>query len=87
MRQDEYIEGWRGLCVAMGLGKPNQRGACAAVATGTVAYVAKFPSHAFREDGSIRPLNTLSAAPDAVPITHHFLLTPLVVGAAAFLFT
>lgn len=87
MQTDEYISGWRGVCVAMGLGKPSQRGLCAAVLAGVVCFSMKYPKRAFREDGSMRPIKSLSMAPDAADLTSHYLLTPLVVGSAVCLFS
>jgi len=87
MQTDEYIAGWRGVCVAMGLGKPSQRAMCAAVLAGVGTYALKYPGRAFREDGSMRPLQSLSMAPDAANLTNHYLLTPLAVGATVYLFS
>lgn len=85
MQTQEVIEGWRGVMVSVGLGKCVSRAACAGVVTGIVCYALKFPQGAFRRDGTIRPARTLSAAQDA---THtHFLLTPIAVASAVYLFT
>ena len=87
MQTDEYITGWRGVCVAMGLGKPYQRALCATVLAGVVCFSLKYPQRAFREDGSMRPMKSLSMAPDAADLTNHYLLTPLAVGSAVYLFS
>ena len=87
MQTDEYIAGWRGVCVAMGIGRPSQRALLAAVVTGVGTYALKYPRRAFREDGSMRPLQSLSMAPDAASLSSHYLLTPLAVGTAVYLFT
>jgi len=87
MNSSEYIDGWRGVCVAMGLAKPSQRAVCAALTAGAISYMLKFPGRAFREDGSMRPLDSLSMAPDAATFTNHYLLTPALVGGLVFLAT
>ena len=84
MQTQEVIEGWRGVCVSCGLGTPTSRALTAALATGAVMYTLKMPRKAFRPDGTPRS-STLSGAPDATAT--HFLLTPVAVGAAVFLFT
>ena len=82
----EVIEGWRGVMVAAGLGAPMSRALTAAMLTGVVSYSMKLPRRAFRSDGSLRPsVHTGSYAPDDTDM--HFLLTPLAVGTAVYLFT
>ena len=71
--------------VHVGLGSPYKRGICAAVATGIVCYALGYPRSGFRSDGSMRPHASLSDAHDSTRT--HFLLTPLMVGTAVFLFT
>jgi len=83
--EQPVIEGWKGVCVAVGLGSPPKRGECALLLTGAVAYALKFPRSAFRPDGTMRPSRLTSRAADATD--RHFLLTPLAVGAAVYLFT
>jgi len=81
----EEVTDVRGQLVKMGLAKPINR----AVAGGTIAagilYLTSTPKAAFREDGSMRPFKPLSAEPDATYT--HFLLGPLAVAAALYLFT
>ena len=74
-----------GILVKVGLGQPSARAFCAGTLAAGVAYLAGFPKASFREDGSMKPLKYLSPEPDAV--TTHFLLVPLSVGVAAYLFT
>ena len=84
--EQPVIEGWRGVMVSMGLGTPGKRALTAMLATGAVAYVTKYPQAAFRADGTMKPARiTGSAAADAAD--RHFLLTPLTVGVAVYLFT
>jgi len=78
VQEQLVIEGWRGVLVDAGLGTPSKRGLTAFLATAAVAYAFKLPKGAFREDGTMRP---------AADGNGHFLLTPLTVGAIAFLFT
>ena len=86
VQTQEVIEGWRGVCVALGLGNPGSRALCAALLTGVVSYALKMPSDAFRPDGSLRPAKQAgSRAADATG--KHFLLTPVAVGTAVYLFT
>lgn len=85
MDKQEVIEGWRGMCVQLGLGSPLARAFTAATLAGACAYALKYPKAAFREDGSMRPHPALSLDADAT--TNHFLLTPLAVGGFVFLFT
>lgn len=81
----EIIEGWRGVMVHVGLGTPMRRFVAATLATGLVSYTFKVPRAAFRQDGSPRPAAQFSGARDAT--AWHFLLTPLLVGAAVGLCT
>ena len=81
MQTQEMIVGWPGVMVALGLGHPVNRGVTAALATGTVLYLAKYPSHAFRGN-RVRPLAGLSPDPNAVELKNHFILIPLAVGVA-----
>tara|TARA_B100000579_G_scaffold54800_1_gene38648 strand:- start:760 stop:1017 length:258 start_codon:yes stop_codon:yes gene_type:complete len=85
MNEQAVIEGWRGMFVSMGLATPFSRATTAAVLTGAAAYALKHPRGAFRPDGTMRPHVSLSMAPDATD--KHFLLTPLLVGGAVYLFT
>lgn len=85
METQSVIEGWRGVAVSVGLGTPLARAITAGVITGTISYVAKYPSEAFRRDGSLRPHASLSMAPDATG--KHFILMPLGVAVAVYLFT
>ena len=85
MQTQEVIEGWRGVMVSVGLGTPVARATTAAVATGIACYAAGYPASAFRSDGSMRPHSSLSAAQDATGA--HFILTPVLVAGAVYLFT
>ena len=85
MQTQEVIEGWRGLAVNCGLGTPIARATTAFVGAGIVCYVMGYPNNAFRRDGSLRPHSSLSMSPEAT--SSHFILTPLVVAGAVFLFT
>ena len=85
MQVQPITEGWRGVMVSTGLGSPTSRAFTAAVLAGVAAYAAKYPRESFRADGSMRPHSALSLSGDAT--STHFLLTPLAVGTAVFLFT
>lgn len=81
----EVIEGWRGMMVKLGLGSPGARGITAAAVSAVVAYAVGFPSASFRKDKSLKYWSLVKPGPDS---THaHFLVVPLVVGTAAYLFT
>ena len=81
----ETIEGPMGVMVKLGLAKPAARGVTAAAIAAMAAYALKFPRESFRRDGTMKPFRPLSPAPDAT--TSHFLLVPVAVGTAAYLFT
>ena len=86
MQTQEVIEGWRGLMVAAGLATPSKRALTAFLASGAIAYAMKYPSSAFRADGTMRPARISgSRASDATD--RHVILPPLTVGAVVFLFT
>ena len=85
MENQTVIEGWRGVAVSLGLGTPVARAATAGVVAGTMCYIMKYPRDAFRGDGSMRPHASLSMANDATG--KHFILTPLIVAGAVYLFT
>lgn len=82
VQEQSVIEGWRGVLVATGLGTPGRRCVTCALLAGAASYVTKFPRRSFREDGTVRPLRGTADAAQ-----WHFLLTPVAVGAAVFLFT
>jgi hypothetical protein len=86
MQNQPVIEGTRGLLVHYGLGTPAARAVSAAIVAGGVSYALRRPAHCFRRNGTMRPLAGLSPELDAAGYDH-FLLIPVVVGTAAFLFT
>ena len=79
VQTQEVIEGWRGVCVALGLGNPGARAVTAGLLAGTASYALKYPRKAFREDGTVRNVTD--------PTDTHFLLTPLAVATAVYLLT
>jgi len=79
------IVGWRGLMVELGLGQPTSRAFVAGTVAAGVCYLAAYPKAAFRDDGSMKPLASLSAAPDATDT--HFLFVPAAVAVAAYVLT
>ena len=76
----------RDVLVAVGLGSPISRAFVAAVASTSLFYFANFPKAAFREDGTIRPFAPLTPGPDGVT-EKHFLVAPLAITTAVYLFT
>ncbi|AUL80787.1 hypothetical protein [Pleurochrysis sp. endemic virus 1b] len=80
-----FVTDTRGAMVALGLGNPVTRAFVAGSIAAGVAYSSSFPQAAFREDGTIKPFKWVSPEPDAT--LTHFLLFPLVVAGATFLFT
>ena len=84
--EQSVIEGWRGVMVEIGLRTPSKRDLTAFLLTGAITYAMKYPKDAFRSDGTMRPARiTGNRAGDATD--RHFLLTPLAVASATFLFT
>lgn len=81
----ESVTDVRGILVKLGLGQPMSRAFVAGCAAAGCAFVAKYPSESFRDDGSIKPLKWLSPSPDAT--NTHFLLVPVAAAGAVYLFT
>lgn len=79
------VVGWRGAMVALGLSNPVARAFVAGTACTGLAYLSGKPSDCFREDGSIKPFAPLSSELDAT--FTHFLVLPLTVATAVYLFT
>ncbi len=69
----------------LGLGTPPSRAFVIGVLAASALYLSGIPKSAFREDGSIRPFAPLTPGPDGVNC--HFLVCPLAIASAAFLFT
>lgn len=81
----QTVETYADFMVKLGLATPSSRGFVAgSLATG-LAYIGKYPSSAFREDGSLKPIGFTSSGPD--PSTTDFLRVPVGVALAVFLFT
>ena len=76
----------RDVLVSLGLGNPSARAFVAGIATTGLLYFSGFPKGAFREDGSIRPFAPLTPGPDGVT-EKHFLVAPIAIATAAYLFT
>lgn len=83
--QSASIDGVRGVLVYLGLGHPLQRAVTAGAIAAGIQYVTKSPKAAFDESGSIRPHRMFSVSPGATDT--HFLMIPVVVATAAYLFT
>ena len=83
--QGELVTGARGLFVKVGLGRPEARAFVAASLVGVAAYIARMPPQSFTDEGEMRPFKALSKSPEASYA--HFLLLPVTVGTAVFLFT
>lgn len=71
--------------VLMGLRLPSQRAVFAGTCAAGICYVTQTPAEAFNEDGSVRAWSVTSDDPHATDI--HFLMVPLAVATAAYLFT
>ena len=80
------VKGWRDVMVMFGLGKPVSRAFVAGVAAAGLAYTAGFPKAAFDDEGGMRPFALLSPGPDSV-YEKHFLVVPVAVATAVYLFT
>ena len=81
----EEVTDVRGQLVKLGLGQPTSRAYVGGTVAAGLLYLTSTPKAAFREDGTIRPFKPLSADPDATYT--HFLLGPLAIAAAFYLFT
>jgi hypothetical protein len=81
----EAVTDVRGIMVRLGLAQPSSRAFVIGTAAAGVAYLARFPKQAFRDDGSMKPLSLLSSEPDAT--NTHFLLVPVIAAGAGYLFT
>lgn len=79
------VQGTRGALVMLGLGDPLSRGIVAAALGALVAFAIKLPSSAFTDEGDMRPFKLVSVDPQATYA--HFLIAPVAVGTAAYLFT
>ena len=87
MQAEQVFNGtYKDYMAVLGLGNPWVRGAVAAAATAGVTYAMRYPQASFHGT-RIRPLDKLSTSPEAVPLRHHFLLTPLVVGVGVAAFS
>ena len=69
-----------------GFGTPISRAAAAFVLTAGVSYATKLPRVAFTDDGQLKRFDVNPAARDE-PVTQlHFVVLPVVVATAAYLF-
>lgn len=80
------VQDWRDVMVLVGLGQPLARAFVAGVGTATLLYATGTPSAGFRDDGSIKPFSLLSPGPDSVG-SKHFLVLPVAIAGAVYLFT
>lgn len=80
------INGYRGLMVYLGLASPLSRAFVAGASVAAIQYVTKTPGAAFDEDGAIRQWSLVSPqSPEATD--QHFLILPIGVASAVYLFT
>ena len=86
MATETVVKDWRDMAVMMGLGKPSSRAFVAFVGATAVLYAAGLPSGAFDEEGRMRPFAPLVPGPDGVT-TKHFLVAPIAIATAVWLFT
>ena len=73
------VESLRDILVTVGLGSPVRRAAAVLGISLALAYVARLPTAAFAEDGSVRPLQEATY--------QHFLVVPVALAAATFVFS
>ena len=76
----------RSIMVYFGMGRPVARAFVAGSVATLALYAAGFPKAAFREDGTMCPFSPLCKGPDGV-CAQHFLVLPVTVATAVFLFT
>ena len=86
MSKGFVVQDWRDVMVMAGLGQPVSRAFVVGVAAASVLYATGYPRDAFNEEGGIRPLALLSPGPDGVN-AKHFLVIPVALAGAAYLFT
>ena len=80
------INGYRGLMVYLGLASPLSRAFVAGAGVSAIQYLTKTPNAAFDEGGALRQWSLFSPQnPEATD--QHFLILPLGVAAAVYLFT
>ena len=80
------INGYRGLMVYLGLASPLSRAFVTGAGVAAIQYVTKAPTAAFDEDGAIRPWSLMNPQnPESTD--QHFLIVPLGVATAVYLFT
>ena len=72
--------------VVLGLGQPTSRAFVAFVASASALYAAGVPKEAYDDSGNIRPFEPLTSGPDGVS-TKHFLVLPVAIATAVWLFT
>ena len=71
---------------ALGLGKPASRAFVVGIGATALLYAVGYPKEAFLDDGSMRPFKPITPGPDGVT-AKHFLVLPLGIATAAYLFT
>ena len=90
MSQGEYgvaikVETVRDILVTVGLGTSARRATAMLGISLALAYIARKPSGAFTEDGSIRPFKGISQDPEAT--YQHFLVVPVALAVATYVFS
>lgn len=71
---------------ALGLGSPIARAFVAFTATASILYASGVPKQAFDDQGIVLPFAPL--APDGLGVTYsHFLVVPVGIATAVYLFT
>jgi hypothetical protein len=79
------VETVRDILVTVGLGTSMRRATAMLGISLALAYVARKPEGAFAEDGSMRPFKLISQDPEAT--YQHFLVVPVAVAAATYVFS
>lgn len=80
------IDGYKGIMVYLGLGSPLARAFVVGSGVAAIQYVTKTPGAAFDEDGAIRQWTMMSPkSPEATD--QHFLILPIAIASAVYLFT
>ena len=90
MAQIEYgtvttVEDVRDILVTVGLGTPLRRAALALSVSLGLGYLGSKPSGAWDDEGNMRPFKLISQDPEAT--YNHFLVVPVAVTAAVYLFS
>jgi hypothetical protein len=79
------VESVRDILVTVGLGTPLRRAATVLGISLALAYLGRMPDGAWDDEGEMRPFKLISQDPEAT--YNHFLVVPVALTAAVYLFS